>query len=284
MTPTLGPLPPLVALLLALVIAAPGIVATIVVYRAMRAQVSARERAERGALALARSRRDLEDFAYAASHDLRAPLRSIANLTDWLEEDLGDRLDDPARGHLARMRGRVARLETMVDDLLRYARAGRELRDVRFSLGRVAEQAVRAIGPVEPATIVIAADLPALRGDPEAVRQILCELIENALRHAGRPDVTVRIDGVARGGGWELVVRDDGAGIPAELHERIWSVFETVRPRDQVDGSGLGLAVVRKLAEAIGARAWVESPPGGGAAFHVASDRAGPPAPGTARR
>lgn len=267
MLPTVGPLPPLHALALALVIAMPGIVAAIVVYRAMRAQMIARQHAEAVAVALGRSNRDLEDFAYAASHDLRAPLRSIANLTDWLEEDLGERLTETARGHLQRMRGRLHRLEAMVDGLLRYARAGRDLQAIDFPLDRVVEQVVLEQGPVAPSTILVAPDLPALRGDPEAMRQVLGELVDNAFRHGGRADLTVRIAAIRRGRAWEVIVADNGRGIAEELHERIWGVFETLRPRDQVDGSGIGLALVRKLVESAGGRVWVDSRPGEGAAF-----------------
>jgi light-regulated signal transduction histidine kinase (bacteriophytochrome) len=166
MLPTF-PLPPLYALTLAIVIAMPGIVAAVIVYRAMRAQLAARQHAEQVAAALGRSNRDLEDFAYAASHDLRAPLRSIANLTDWIEEDLGERITDAARSHLQRMRGRLQRLETMVDDLLCFARAGRDLRDVDFELGDVAARAARELGDLAPATIRVAPDLPRRHGDPD---------------------------------------------------------------------------------------------------------------------
>lgn len=270
MPPTLGPLSPLHAIAIAIVIAMPGIVAAVVVYRAMRAQMVARQRAEAVAAALGRSNRDLEHFAYAASHDLRAPLRSIANLTDWLEEDLGERLTEAARGHLQRMRGRLSRLETMVDGLLRYARAGRDLAAVDFELDRVVEQAVLELGPVAPATILVAPDLPVLHGDPDAMGEVLRQLLGNALRHGGRRDITVRVDAFRRGGDWwELIVADNGQGIHDSLQERIWAVFETLQPRDRVDGSGIGLAIARKLVEASGGRVWVDSQPGEGAAFHV---------------
>jgi signal transduction histidine kinase len=270
MIPTLGPLSPLHAIALAIVIAMPGIVAAVVVYRAMRAQMIARQRAEAVATALGRSNRDLEHFAYAASHDLRAPLRSIANLTDWLEEDLGERLTEAARGHLHRMRGRLRRLETMIDGLLRYARAGRDLRAVDFELDRIVEQTVLEVGPTAPATILVAPDLPVLHGDPDAMQEVMRQLLGNALRHGGRSDLTVRVDAIQRGGGWwEIIVADNGRGIHESLQDRIWAVFETIEPRDRVDGSGIGLAVARKLVETSGGRAWVDSREGEGAAFHV---------------
>jgi signal transduction histidine kinase len=286
MLPTF-PLPPLYALTLAIVIAMPGIVAAVIVYRAMRAQLAARQHAEQVAAALGRSNRDLEDFAYAASHDLRAPLRSIANLTDWIEEDLGERITDAARSHLQRMRGRLQRLETMVDDLLCFARAGRDLRDVDFELGDVAARAARELGDLAPATIRVAPDLPRLHGDPDAMQQVLRQLLDNALRHGGRRDIGIRIEARPRGDLCEVIVADDGRGIDEGLHERIWAVFETVEPRDRVDRSGIGLALVRKLVEAAGGWVWVTSRPGEGAAFHFTwptNVRDGSRAPGTARR
>ena len=224
---------------------------------------------ERGNRALTRSNRELDEFAYAASHDLRAPLRSIANLADWLEEDLGDRLDATAHAHLDRMRGRVQRLERMVDALLRFARAGRDLVHVEIDSARVFEQVVRELAPPPSARVVCEARLPALRGDPRALHEVLRQLIGNALVHAGREDVTVRVAAREVADGWELVVADDGRGIPEALHGRIWEMFETIEPRDRVDSSGLGLALVRKLVEASGGRTWVTSPPVGGVAFHL---------------
>jgi len=223
---------------------------------------------ERGNRALARSNRELDEFAYAASHDLRAPLRSLSNLIDWLEEDLGDRLDDQTAAYLGRMRGRLQRLENLVDALLRYARAGREVATSEVEPARVLEQVVRELGP-DAKTHVHADPLPAMRADPEALHQVLHQLVSNALRHAGREDVHVEVHAVEHDDAWELVVADDGRGVPEDLQQRIWEMFETIEPRDRVDGSGLGLALVRKLVEAAGGRTWVVSRPEQGAAFHV---------------
>jgi signal transduction histidine kinase len=237
------------------------------------AQLLARTRAlvaelERGNRALSRSNRELDEFAYATSHDLRAPLHSLGNLVDWLEEDLGDRADEEVHAHLARMRGRIHRLETMIDAVLRFARAGRDLTTVDVDPAQILDQVMKELGP-EAATHVAVGPLPPMRGDPRALRDVLHHLIENSLRHSGRDDVHVQVRAVERDDAWELIVADDGRGVPEPLHQRIWNMFETVEPRDRVDGSGLGLALVRKLAEASGGRSWVESGPGLGAAFHV---------------
>jgi signal transduction histidine kinase len=237
------------------------------------AQLLARTRAlvaelERGNRALSRSNRELDEFAYATSHDLRAPLHSLGNLVDWLEEDLGERADEEVHAHLGRMRGRIHRLETMIDAVLRFARAGRELTTVDVDAEQILEEVLRELGP-RATDHVVAGALPAMRGDPRALHDVLHQLIDNSLRHAGRDDVHVQVRAVEGDDTWELIVADDGRGIPEPLQQRIWNMFETVEPRDRVDGSGLGLALVRKLAEASGGRSWVESGPGHGAVFHV---------------
>jgi signal transduction histidine kinase len=237
------------------------------------AQLLARTRAlvaelERGNRALTRSNRELDQFAYAASHDLRAPLHSLGNLVDWLEEDLGDRADEEVKAHLARMRGRIHRLETMIDAVLRYARAGRDLSTVDVDPGKIVDEVIRELGP-DAASHVVVGTMSTMRGDPRALHDVLHQLIANSLRHAGRDDVNVQVRVVERDDTWELIVADNGRGIPEPLQQRIWNMFETVEPRDRVDGSGLGLALVRKLAEAAGGASWVESGPGRGAVFHV---------------
>jgi light-regulated signal transduction histidine kinase (bacteriophytochrome) len=236
-----------------------------------RSEQSLRERAEelaRVAHALERSNRELDAFAYAASHDLRAPLRGIANLAQWIEEDLGDNLSEDARQMLALMRGRMHRMEGLIDGILQYSRAGRTHEPpADVDTRRLIADVVDLLSP-ESAEIVVAPDLPVVRTERLPLQQVFQNLIGNAVKHGGR-GVRVEISAGDAGEFWEFRVADNGPGIPAEFHDRIWGIFQTLQPRDEVEGAGIGLSLVRKLVEAQGGRVAVRSAPGEGATFSI---------------
>jgi signal transduction histidine kinase len=222
------------------------------------------------ARALERSNRELDTFAYAASHDLRAPLRGISNLAQWIEEDLqGEALiKDDTREMLHLMRSRMYRMEALIEGLLQYSRAGRvhqepELVDTR----RLVRDAADLISPPDGTAIVIADDLPSLRAEKLPLQQVFMNLVSNAVKHAGRDDLQVRISARDAGEFYEFAVQDNGPGVAAEYHDRIWNIFQTLEARDKVEGTGIGLALVKKIVEAQGGRAWVESKDGEGATF-----------------
>jgi signal transduction histidine kinase len=217
--------------------------------------------------ALSRSNRDLDSFAYVASHDLRAPLRGISNLATWLEEDLGDRLDDRNREHLALLRGRVDRMGLLIEGILVYSRAGRRPGEVTaVDVGELVRDVV-ALLVTESTTVVIADGLPTLHTERVPLEQVWINLLDNAIKH-GTPGGRIEIGGTRRGDLGSFWVRDDGPGIPPEHHEKIFDVFQTLSPRDKVEGAGIGLSVVRKLVESHGGTIRVESTAGDGATFH----------------
>jgi signal transduction histidine kinase len=225
---------------------------------------------ERLIMALARSNRELDHFAYVTSHDLKAPLRGIASLSQFIEEDLGDHMTPEAHEQMRLLRGRVQRMEALIEGILDYSRAGRaatpaEALDVHALIVDV----VQLLAPKPGMRVEIDADVPPLWTERVPLQQVLLNLIGNAFKHARREDarVVVRvIDGCAC---YQLSVSDDGPGIEPQYHERIWQIFQTLESRDKVEGTGIGLSVVRKIAEARGGRAWVESEPGAGATFFV---------------
>jgi PAS domain S-box-containing protein len=228
---------------------------------------------------LEQSNQELERFAYVASHDLRAPLRAIDNLATWIAEDEAGSLSDTARAYLVKMRGRVRRMETMVEDLLTYARAGRRQEDQAALVDTAA--LVRDVSDLlsPPAGFVVIADgsLPALVTERIPLETIFRNLIGNAIKHHHRPaegKVTVRTENGMGGDTqdhrqwFEFVVVDNGPGIDPHFHDRIFEIYQTLKPRDQVEGSGMGLAIVKKMVETRGGKIWVQSTPGEGAAFH----------------
>ena len=219
---------------------------------------------------LARSNQELDAFAYAASHDLRAPLRGIGNLAQWIEEDLSadGTLKSETREMLELMRTRMHRMESLIEGILQYSRAGRanervEVVDTRALVGSVVE----LLGLPDRVAVAIGDELPTIESASLPLQQVFLNLIGNAVKYNMSPTPRVEVHARPAAALVEFSVRDNGPGIPAEYHERIWGIFQTLEARDKVEGTGIGLSLVRKLVEAQGGRAWVESAPGDGATF-----------------
>ena len=222
------------------------------------------------ALALERSNKELDSFAYAASHDLRAPLRGIANLAQWIEEDLltSENLKSDTREMLELMRVRMHRMEGLIEGLLQYSRAGRLHHDPeRVNVGELVRDIVDLLSPPETVAILVERDLPTLRTERLLLQQVFMNLIGNAVKHAASENGTIEIGWKRVGPFYEFSVKDNGPGIAPEFHERIWGIFQTLEARDRVEGAGIGLALVKKIVEAQRGRAWVESAAGAGATF-----------------
>jgi PAS domain S-box-containing protein len=227
--------------------------------------------------ALEQSNRELDQFAYVASHDLKAPLRGIANLTQWIQEDLGDRVTGESAEHMRLLQGRVHRMEALIDGILAYSRAGRVRAAIeRVDTGALVGEVVELLAPGEGVTVEVEPEMPVLDSERVPLQQVFMNLIANAVKYtrAGRPDVNVRV-------GWrpvrdavEFTVADNGPGIAPEYHERIWGIFQTLQARDKVEGTGIGLSVVRKIVESRGGEVGVRSASGEGAVFRFTWPRA----------
>jgi light-regulated signal transduction histidine kinase (bacteriophytochrome) len=225
---------------------------------------------ERALKALERSNRELDQFAYVASHDLKAPLRGIASLSQWIEEGVGDKLGDEDREHLRLLRGRVSRLEALIDGILSYSRAGRT-REARenVDVAHLLAELVDLIAAPAGARIEIGPGMPSLYAERAPLQQVLMNLIGNAIKHAGRADAVVKVTCEETPEAYDFAVSDNGPGIAPQFHERIWVIFQTLQARDKVEGTGIGLSVVKKIVEARGGRVTVDSREGAGATFHV---------------
>jgi len=223
---------------------------------------------ERLIRALARSNAELDQFAYVASHDLKAPLRGIANLSEWIEEDLGTAVPTDVREKMALMRGRVHRLEALIDGILQYSRAGRTRSELEsVDVGALLREVVELLAPPPEVTVRIATGMPVVITERTPLQQVFMNLIGNAIKynqHEGAMvDVTVRDAGPF----WAFSVADNGPGIAPEYHERIFGIFQTLESRDRVEGTGIGLSVVRKTVELRGGHVTVDSSAGHGATF-----------------
>ncbi|MGZ9809902.1 ATP-binding protein [Pseudoroseicyclus sp. H15] len=219
---------------------------------------------------LERSNDELDSFAYIASHDLKAPLRVIDNASRWLAEDLEPHLTDDTRESMEMLRGRVARMERLLDDLLEHSRIGRIDAPAEPVSGRQLFDDILALAPQRPGIEVTAtAQFAALTLPRLPVHTILLNLVSNAIKHHDGPPGRVQIDGRDEGDQLVFTVEDDGPGIPPEFHEKVFAIFQTLRPRDAVEGSGIGLAIVRKHVEVAGGEIRLTSEPGRGSLFRV---------------
>ena len=237
-------------------------------------QVVARQSVEEAAAelhrlteALERSNTDLDQFAYVASHDLKAPLRGIANLTQWIEDDLADRLTAESREHMALLKGRVHRMEALIDGILAYSRAGRTKgQEERVDVGRMLNDALELLQPAAHVQVRVG-PMPTLQTDRIQLQQVFMNLIANAIKHNNNPEPVIEVSCRRTPQCWEFAVADNGPGIAPEYQERIWQIFQTLVARDKVEGTGIGLSLVKKIVEGRGGRASVESAIGRGSTF-----------------
>jgi signal transduction histidine kinase len=226
----------------------------------------ARERVEAD---LRRSNGDLDQFAYSASHDLKAPLRGIRNLTDWIAEDVAATASADTLENLALVHNRVERLDLLLDGLLNYARIGRSGgRAEDVDVARVVADITQDLAPAAGFSVVVRGELPILCVDRAPFEQVLRNLIGNGLKHQDRGTGTVTVSARDLGSAVEFRVEDDGPGIAAHFHERIFQMFQTLNPRDEREGSGMGLAIVKRTVESYGGSVLIDSaPPRRGSAF-----------------
>jgi PAS domain S-box-containing protein len=231
---------------------------------------AARDETRRSAAATEQAYRDLDQFAYVASHDLKAPMRGIANLAEWITEDVGDKLSPESCRHMSLLQGRVQRMQALIDGILAYSRAGRTTYpSERVDTGALVREVIELQAVPPGVRIHVAPQMPIVEAQRTPLQQIFMNLLGNALKfaQAHRPDAEVSVTHADVDGGVEFAIADNGPGIPPQYHERIWGMFQTLASRDAVEGSGIGLSVVKKIVEARGGRVSVESQTGRGATF-----------------
>jgi PAS domain S-box-containing protein len=212
---------------------------------------------------------ELEQFAYVVAHDLKAPLRAIDNSAEWLAEDLAEHLTGETREHLKVLRSRVKRMDKLQDDLLEYAFIGRAT-DNRYAetiRGDLLMEDVLALLSPKGFTVSVSPSFAQIEVCRMPLQQILMNLIGNAIKHHHKKTGKITVTVEQNGGFHAFAVQDDGPGIGAPFHNQIFEMFRTLRPRDQVEGSGIGLAIVRKHIEIAGGKLQLESAEGKGSTF-----------------
>jgi PAS domain S-box-containing protein len=231
----------------------------------------AEQRLKETAAELARSNAELEQFAYVASHDLQEPLRMVASYTQLLARRYRGKLDDDADEFIGYAVDGAQRMQRLIQDLLAYSRVG--TRGHAFEPVDCAAIVAQVVGDLRAAIAESAATvepgvLPMVNADPTQLRQLFQNLIGNALKYR-RPDVdpVVRITATRAGARWAFAVADNGIGIAPEYAERVFVIFQRLHTQAEYAGTGIGLAICKKIVERHGGRIRVEPTPGGGATF-----------------
>lgn len=223
-----------------------------------------------------RRAQDLEQFAYVASHDLKAPLRGIANLADWLQEDLDDKLTADTREQLELLRDRVKRMNALIEGLLDYSRIGRTEQDMEsVDVGTLLAEIVDSLAPPEGFSVDIGPDMPTLQTDRLQLSQVFANLVSNSIKHHGGKKGHVWIKASDKGDYYQFTVKDDGPGIAPEYHDKIFMMFQSLQTKDYGSDTGIGLALVRKIVQEHGGTINLKSAEGKGARFRFTWPKSG---------
>jgi signal transduction histidine kinase len=222
--------------------------------------------------ALEASNRELSQFAWAASHDLKSPLRAIDNLSSWISQALWDGAAPETRDHLAKLRGRVRRMEKLMDEFLDYASvggSGRPPSDQLVDGDRIKEELLGLLNIPPNFTVSFSPAFAAVRVPRLQLQRVLFNLLDNAIRHHDRNAGIVKVDaGIEEDTGlYVFTVADDGPGIPAQFHDKIFAMFRTLRPVAEGEGSGTGLSLVKRILTVHGGSIEIASGQGRGSTF-----------------
>jgi PAS domain S-box-containing protein len=211
---------------------------------------------------------ELRSFAYVVSHDLKAPLRAIGALADWLSTDYVDKFDDEGKEHMRLLVSRVHRMGNLIDGILQYSRVGRVRETpVAVDVGDIVQDVIDLLAPPPNVTINVETSLPTVVIEPTRIQQIFQNLLSNAIKYMDKPHCEIRIACSAEGEQWKFSVTDNGPGIESRHYEKIFQLFQTLAPRDRIESTGVGLALVKKIVEMYGGRIWIESRMGEGTTF-----------------
>ena len=220
-------------------------------------------------LLLKKRNQELDNFAYITSHDLKAPLRAIANLATWLGEDLEGQIPEENQEQLHLMQSRVQRMDNLIQGLLEYSRAGRKKTKVRsVDVSDLIRETIDLLSPPPQFEIFIASNMPTLKTETVLLQQVFSHVISNAVKYHHREKGKITISVKDIGQFYEFAIADDGPGIDSQYHERVFRIFQTLQARDTIESTGVGLSIVKKIVESKGGTVRLESQLGEGTTFY----------------
>jgi len=212
---------------------------------------------------------ELEDFAYIVSHDLKAPLRGINTLVEWITTDYADKLDQEGKEQLDLLTNRVSRMHNLIDGILQYSRIGRMKEAiVRVDLNKHVPEIIDMLAPPENVTITIENKLPTVECEQTRICQVFQNLLSNAIKYMDKPEGLIKVGCIEENGYWKFSVADNGPGIEEKYFDKIFQIFQTLSTRNDIESTGIGLSVIKKSAELFGGKIWVESEIGQGSTFY----------------
>ncbi len=207
--------------------------------------------------------KELKDFAYIVSHDLKAPLRAIGSITQWIHTDYHDKLDDDGRMQLDLLLSRVHRMQNLIEGVLAYSRVSRVKEEKEtIDLNKLVKEAIEMVSPPEKFTVIADENLPVVKYGPTRLLQIFQNLISNAVKYNNKATGIIEIRCAENQHDWAISITDNGPGIEEKYFEKIFQIFQTLKARDEFESTGIGLTIVKKIIESNGGKISVSSIPG----------------------
>lgn len=219
---------------------------------------------------LEKKNKELNDFAYVVSHDLKAPLRAIGSLSNWLLSDYGDKLGAEGNETIQLLVGRVNRMDKLIDGILQYSRIGRLKNESQeIDLNDIIKEIVFSIAPPSHIKVKIEQPMPVVYADRISMEQVFQNLIGNAINYMDKKEGLIRVGSKDEGDKFIFYVADNGPGIEEKYYEKIFQIFQSLSSRDEKEGTGIGLAIVKKIVEIYNGKVWLESRVGEGSTFFL---------------
>ncbi len=213
--------------------------------------------------------KELTNFAYIISHDLKAPLRGISTLANWLSEDYSNALEDKGKEQLSLLKTRVKRMHDLIEGVLQYSRVGRVKDDlVEVDLNELMPEVIDMVTIPDNISIEVENNLPVIKAESTRIIQLFQNLLSNAVKYMDKPQGQIHVGCIEGGDNWLFSVSDNGPGIEEKHFEKIFQIFQTVSDSDSYESTGVGLSVVKKIVELYGGSIWVESEVGNGCTFY----------------
>lgn len=220
-------------------------------------------------LEIKKSNKELEDFAHVVSHDLKAPLRGIHTLSEWLSSGYADKLGKDGVEQLELLKNRVKRMFDMIDGILKYSKVGKvEGEFEKIDMNQFVKEIMQFLSIPQNIEVIIQKDLPTIYFERVRLHQVIQNLLSNAVKYMDKPKGLIHFNCLSEDNFWKFSIADNGPGIEERFLDKIFKLFQTIQPKDEKESTGVGLAIVQKIIESAGGKVWVESKVGKGSIFY----------------